>query len=253
MIYIKTNSQINEIRKSCQIVAYILNKIEKEIKPGITTMYLNNLAEDLVRKKKALPAFKGYRGFPYSICSSRNEEIVHGFPSYEPLKDGDIISIDFGATLNGWYGDSAITRPVGTINEKAKDLIETTERCLYAGILRAIPGNRIGDISNRIEQVAKSKGYEVVREFVGHGIGRNLHEDPSVPNFGKPHEGYMLKVGMVIAIEPMLVESSNSAIVLSDGWTTVTGDGGLSAHFEHTIVITENGPEILTDRTNLTF
>jgi len=252
MIIIKTDSQINKLRKSGKLVAIVLKTIQKEAKPGVTTLYLNDIAEDIILKAGAVPSFKGYRGFPFTICSSRNEEIVHGFPTDKPLKDGDILSVDVGANLDGWHGDSAITVPIGKVSKQIKELIKCTEACLYAGILRARPYNRVGDISSKIESVAHNKGFDVIKEFVGHGIGRNLHEEPSIPNYGKPHTGYMLKPGMVIAIEPMVVECCDSAIVLSDGWTTVTGDGGLSAHFEHTVAITLNGPEILTDRRNLT-
>lgn len=252
MIVIKTAEQIDAIRESCKIVAFVLKNIEEAIAPGVTTLYLNDMAEDLAHQAGATPSFKGYRGFPYAICSSRNEEIVHGFPSDIPLEEGDILSVDFGAYYNGWHGDSAFTKAVGKVPEEVEKLLTTTEACLYAGILRARGFNRVGDISNKIETLAQEAGFGVVKEFVGHGIGRDLHEDPSIPNFGDPHKGYMLKPGMVIAIEPMLTQASDSAIVLSDGWTTVTGDGGMSAHFEHTIAITLNGPEILTDRRNLT-
>lgn len=252
MIIVKTSDQIDYMRESGKVTAFVLKNIEEAIKPGVTTMYLNEMAEDLVRQFGATPSFKGYRGFPYAICSSRNNEIVHGFPSDKPLKEGDILSVDFGANLNGWHGDSAFTKAVGQVSEDIEKLLEVTESCLYAGILRARAYNRVGDISNKIETLANESGFDVIKEFVGHGIGKNLHEEPSIPNYGQQHTGYMLKAGMVIAIEPMVVECCNSAIVLSDGWTTVTGDGGLSAHFEHTIAITENGPEILTDRRNLT-
>jgi methionyl aminopeptidase len=252
MIIVKTAEQIECMRKSGKITAFVLKNIEEAIKPGVTTLYLNEMAEDLVHQAGATPSFKGYRGFPYSICSSRNNEIVHGFPSDKPLEEGEILSVDFGANLNGWHGDSAFTKAVGEVPEEIEKLLETTEACLYAGILRARAFNRVGDISNKIETLANENRFDVIKEFVGHGIGRNLHEEPSIPNYGRPHTGYMLKPGMIVAIEPMLVECCNSAIVLSDGWTTVTGDSGMSAHFEHTILITNNGPEILTDRRNLT-
>lgn len=252
MIIVKTAEQVDAIRESCRIVAVVLKNIEEAIQPGVTTMYLNDMAEDLVHQAGGKPSFKGYRGFPYSICSSRNEEIVHGFPTDKPLEEGDILSVDFGAYYNGWHGDAAFTKAVGNVPEHVEKLLTATEACLYGGILRARPYNRVGDISNKIETMAAESGFGVVREFVGHGIGRDLHEEPSIPNFGDPHKGYLLKPGMVIAIEPMLTQNSNAAVVLSDGWTTVTGDKGLSAHFEHTIAITNNGPEILTDRRNLT-
>lgn len=252
MIIVKTENEIDMMRHSGKIVAFVLKNIEENIKPGVTTKYLDEMAEDLTRQVGATPSFKGYRGFPFSICSSRNEEIVHGFPTDKPLEEGEILSVDFGANYKGWHGDSAFTKGVGEISENAKTLLAATEAALYAGISQAVTFNRIGDISNAVEQSALSKNFGVIKEFVGHGIGRNLHEEPSVPNYGRPHTGYLLKPGVVIAIEPMLVEDSNAAIVLSDGWTTITGDGGLSAHFEHTIAITTNGPEILTDRKGLT-
>jgi methionyl aminopeptidase len=246
MIILKTPSQINNIRRSCKIVAFVLDKLKKQTKPGITTKFLNDLAEDLCFQKGGIPAFKGYRGFPFSICSSRNEEIVHGFPSDKPLEEGDILSIDFGVIYKGWYGDSAFTVGVGKISQEAEDLLKTCEECLFKGIEAARLYNRIGDISYNIQKYAENRSYGVIREFVGHGVGRDLHEAPQVPNFGSQSSGYMLKAGTVIAIEPMITIGSHKPITLSDGWTTVTEDRKWSAHFEHTIAITENGTEILT-------
>ena len=246
MILLKTCKQIDNIRKSCAIVAYVLNELHNNIKPGITTLSLNNIAEELCLQKKGIPAFKGYKGFPFSVCASRNEEIVHGFPNELLLKDGDILSIDFGVLYKGWYGDAAFTTCVGTTTTEAIELIETTRLCLYDGIKAAVVGNRLGDIGYAIQSRAENNNYNVVREFVGHGIGKNLHEDPQVLNYGSAGVGYALKAGMVIAIEPMLTVGSADTEVLSDGWTTITKDRKLSAHWEHTVVITENGPEILT-------
>jgi methionyl aminopeptidase len=248
MIVLKTCKQIDSIRKSCNIVSYVLEELYKNIKPGITTKFLNDMAEELCLQKKGIPAFKGYKGFPFSLCTSKNEVVVHGFPDDVILKDGEILSIDFGVLYKGWYGDSAFTTCVGDVDDKDIDLIETTRLCLYEGIKAAIVGNRLGDIGYHIQNKAESNGYNVVKDFVGHGIGKNLHEEPQVLNYGSLHTGYELKSGMVIAIEPMLTVGSSDTEVLSDGWTTITKDRKLSAHWEHTIAITEEGPEILTIR-----
>jgi methionyl aminopeptidase len=248
MIILKTPEQIEGIRESCKIVAYVLSELEKLVKPGVTTAGLNRIAEELTRERGGYPGFKGYRGFPFSICASVNEQIVHGFSNDKPLKEGDILSIDFGVLKNGWYGDSALTIPVGEISEETKRLLNVTETALQKGLFNARPFKTIGDISWAIQNYVESKGLSVVREFVGHGIGKDLHEDPQIPNFGKQGEGMMLKAGMVIAIEPMVNLGTYETKTLSDGWTTVTKDGKLSAHFEHTAAITENGPEILTKR-----
>ena len=194
------------------------------------------------------PGFKGYKGFPYAICSSRNDEIVHGFPSDKALEDGEIISIDFGVLYKKWYGDSAFTKAVGYVSPEIENLIKVGEECLYKGITQAKPYMRIGDISAAIQRHAEKNGYNVIRDFVGHGVGKELHEDPQVPNFGKRHEGYLIKPGMVIAIEPMITPGTGKAATLNDGWTTVSADHKLSVHFEHTIAITSNGTEILTKR-----
>ena len=248
MFILKTESQIDSIRKSCQIVAFVLKELKSNIKPGITTEFLNSMAEDLCFQKGATPGFKGYRGFPYSICASRNEEIVHGFPSNIPLQNGDILSIDFGVIYKGWYGDSAFTIPVGVISEDMERLLSVCEKCLFAGINMAKPGNYVGDISNAVQTYAENRSYGVVREFVGHGIGKDLHEDPQVPNLGSKATGPVLKTGTVIAIEPMVSAGTCDIKTMSDGWTAVTADGMPSAHFEHTIAITEHGTEILTKR-----
>ena len=248
MIILKSRSEIKAIKKACFIVSEVLYTLKKEIQPGITTNYLNNLAEDKCRELGAVPGFKGYKGFPYSICASVNHVIVHGFSNDTPLQSGDIISIDFGAIYNGWYGDSAFTTGVGKISKEKKLLINTCRDCLFAGINQAKVNNRIGDISSIIEFLAKSNGYGVVKEYVGHGIGRNLHEEPQIPNYGFSKKGYKIKAGLVIAIEPMLTIGSAENKTLSDNWTVVTKDNSLAAHFEHTIAITEGGVEILTLR-----
>ncbi|HIC91084.1 MAG TPA: type I methionyl aminopeptidase [Syntrophaceae bacterium] len=246
MIILKSPSEIEKMRISNTIVAEILSEIKALIKPGVTTIELNERCEWLCHKKGAIPAFKGYRGYPCSLCTSVNEEVVHGIPSKRILKEGDIISLDFGVLYDGYFGDAAITVPVGVVSEKAALLIETTEQALYLGIEKAIHNNRISDISFAVQRHVESRGFSVVRKFVGHGIGKSLHEDPQIPNFGKPGQGPRLKPGMVLAIEPMVNAGRSEVEVLSDGWTAVTKDRSLSAHFEHCIAITENGAEILS-------
>jgi methionyl aminopeptidase len=248
MIILKTLTQIDGIRKSCAITAYVLKELENTIKPGITTNFLNTMAEDLCNQRGGTPAFKGYRGFPFSICSSLNEVVVHGFSNDKPLEEGDILSVDFGVLYKGWYGDSAFTKGVGKVSEEAQKLMDTCSECLYNAISIARSFCRVGDISNAIQSHAETNGYGVVRDLVGHGIGRNLHEDPQIPNFGKPHNGLLLKPGSVIAIEPMITEGGYETRVLEDRWTTATLDGKLAAHFEHTIAIMDDGVEILTKR-----
>ena len=248
MVILKSPKEIEKIYASNQVVAEILSKLESEISPGIDTLYLNDLSERLAREKNAVPAFKGYRGFPYSICASVNSAVVHGFPSKTPLNEGDIISLDFGVRLNGYYGDSAITVAVGKISESARRLTQITEESLYKGIEKAIPGGMLSDISHAIQMHVEAAGFSVVRKFVGHGIGSNLHEEPQIPNFGKAGKGSRLQTGMTLAIEPMVNEKACDVKILEDGWTAVTKDGFLSAHFEHTIALTENGPVILSER-----
>lgn len=246
MIILKSPKEIERMRESCLIVAEILELLRDEIKPGVKTINLDQIAERETVKRKARPAFKGYSGYPYSLCCSVNEQVVHGMPSSRELLEGDILSIDFGVIYNGFYGDAAITVPVGCIGRTATDLIEVTEQSLSFAIEKACPGNKLSDISFAIQSYVESKGFSVVREFVGHGIGRSLHESPQIPNFGPPGRGVTLKSGMVLAVEPMINEKGPDVKILSDGWTAVTCDKGLSAHFEHTVAITENGPEILT-------
>jgi len=248
MIILHGKEDILGIKISCEIVAYVLSSLEKETKPGITTNDLNTLAEKITYRKGATPGFKGYRGFPYSICASVNSQVVHGFPSDIPLKEGDILSVDFGILYKGWYGDSALTIPVGKISDRNKKLIKTTRQCLNLAIAQAVHGNRIGDISYIVQHTAEKEGFGVVRGFTGHGIGKNLHEDPPIPNFGNKNEGYLLRNGMVIAIEPMITEGGYETVTGSNGWAILTKDGGMSAHFEHTLAITDNGPIILTKR-----
>lgn len=248
MIIIKTISQIDKLKKSCRIVGHVLSILKKEIRPGITTMYLNNLAEELCYERGGIPGFKGYKGFPYAICASKNSEIVHGFPDDVVLKDGDILSIDFGVIYKGWWGDSAFTTGVGNISLAAKKIIAIGEECLNIGINNAKPFKRIGDISNSIQQHAESNGYNVVKEFVGHGVGMNLHEDPQIPNYGEPYTGHLIRPGTVIAIEPMITIGSSDNTVGDNGWTASTNDGKLAVHFEHTIAVMYNTVEILTSR-----
>ncbi|MGE5799032.1 MAG: type I methionyl aminopeptidase [Syntrophaceae bacterium] len=246
MVILKSRSEIEKMRKSNAIVAVILEELRKKIRPGVKTIELDRLSEELALKKGARPAFKGYRGYPYSLCASVNSEVVHGMPSDKELKEGDIVSLDFGILNDGYYGDAAVTVPVGEITPAAKRLLRVTEEALYRGIAEVKAGNRIGDISAAIQGHVEAAGYSVVRDLVGHGIGKSLHEDPQVPNYGSSGRGVELKPGMVFAIEPMVNEGTYRVEILRDGWTVVTADGKLSAHFEHSVAITENGPVILS-------
>jgi methionyl aminopeptidase len=246
MIILKSLPEIEKMRKSNAIVAAILEELREKIRPGVKTIELDRLSEDLALKKGARPAFKGYRGYPYSLCTSVNSEVVHGMPSERELKEGDIVSLDFGILNDGYYGDAAVTVPVGEITPGARKLLKITEEALYRGIAEVKAGNRIGDISAAIQGHVEAAGYSVVRDLVGHGIGKSLHEDPQVPNYGSGGRGIELKPGMVFAIEPMVNEGTYRVEILRDGWTVVTADGKLSAHFEHSVAITENGPVILS-------
>jgi len=248
MVILKSPQEIAKLRKSNQIVAEILRELELKIKPGVSTLFLNNLAERLTLEQNARPAFKGYREYPYTLCTSVNNGVVHGFPSKTALKDGDILSIDFGVLYDGYYGDAAITVGVGKISDVARRLIRATREALYLGIEKAVPGGRLSDISHAIQSHVERDGFSVVRKFVGHGIGSSLHEEPQIPNFGKPGTGVRLKPGMTLAIEPMVNEKDYDVEILDDGWTAVTKDGRLSAHFEHTITITDKGSVILSAR-----
>ena len=246
MIVLKSPREIEKMRIASRFVAEILQGIRSLVCPGITTFELDQYAASEAKKRNAKCAFKGYHNYPSSLCCSPNNQVVHGFPSKVPLKTGDILSLDFGIFYDGYFGDAAITVPVGAISEVASRLISVTENSLYAAIEVASPENRLGDISYVVQNYVESRGFSVVRDFVGHGIGKALHEDPQVPNYGYPGKGVKLKPGMVLAIEPMINEKSFEVEVLDDKWTVITCDGGLSAHFEHTVAITENGPEILT-------
>lgn len=234
------------MRVAGRMVAEILAILREKVVPGVSTLELDRLAEAECRKRKAVPAFKGYGGFPYTICASPNEKVVHGFPDKRPLADGEILSIDFGVLYDGFYGDAAFTAPVGNIDTAARRLLEVTEDSLHKGIAAATAGNRLSDISHAVQSRVEPEGFSVVREFVGHGIGRKLHESPQVPNYGIPGQGVRLKPGMTLAIEPMINAGVPGVKVLGDGWTAVTQDGKLSCHFEHTVAVTEHGPEILT-------
>ena len=238
--------EISTIRKSNQIVAKILAELGKMITPGIQTKELDEYAELRVKEMNAFPAFKGYRGYPASLCTSINEEIVHGIPSSRRLRNGDIISLDFGVLYEGYYGDAAVTYPVGEVTPKAKKLIKAAEETFYKGMKQMKPGKRISDISFAIQSHVESQGFSVIRAFVGHGIGLSLHEEPQVPNFGPPGRGPKIKSGMVLAVEPMIAVGDWDVEVLDDNWTAITRDRSLSAHYEHTVAITEKGPEILS-------
>jgi len=238
--------EISTIRKSNQIVAKILAELGKMITPGVQTKELDEYAELRAKEMNAIPAFKGYRGYPASLCTSINEEIVHGIPSPRRLREGDIISLDFGVLYEGYYGDAAVTYPVGEITPKAKKLIKVAEETFYKGMEQMKPGKRISDISFAIQSHVESQGFSVIRAFVGHGIGLSLHEEPQVPNFGPPGRGPKLKSGMVLAIEPMIAMGDWNVEILDDNWTAITRDRSLSAHYEHTVAITQKGPEILS-------
>lgn len=247
MIFLKSAEEIEKIRKASKIVAEVLNEIGERVKPGVTTKELDRFAEEKIRSRAALPAFRGYRGYQATLCTSINEEIVHGIPSASRvLKKGDIIGVDCGAIVDGYYGDAAKTFLVGEVDEESRKLVQVTEEALMMGIEKIKEGNRLGDISSAIQGHAEANRYGVVRDFVGHGIGRELHEEPQVPNFGKPHTGLRLNVGLVLAIEPMFNLGSPEVKVLEDGWTAVTIDGKRSAHFEHTVALTPGGVEVLS-------
>lgn len=246
MIVIKNDEQISIMRRAGRIVAETLLQMEKEVRPGITTAELDRIAEEFITKHGAKPSFKGLYGFPSSLCISVNEQVIHGIPGEYTLKEGDIVSIDCGAYINGFHGDAARTIPVGDINSKTQKLIDVTKKSFFRGIEYAKIGNSLGDISHEIQSYVEAAGFSVVRDFVGHGIGSSLHEDPNVPNFGKNGKGPKLVKGMVLAIEPMVNIGTHRVKTLKNGWTVVTRDNSLSAHYENTIAILPNGPEILT-------
>ncbi len=246
MIILKTKDEIETIRQAGRIVALTAAEVAKAIRPGVKTKELDELADAFIRSHHAKPSFKGYRGFPGSICVSVNEELVHGIPGERRLQEGDIVTLDIGVEVDGYHADSAWTYPVGTISDDDQRLLEVTERALYEGLKYATPNNRLSDISHAIQTTVEAAGFSIVREYVGHGIGRNLHEEPQIPNYGPPNKGPRLKPGMVLAIEPMVNAGERFVKTLSDHWTVVTVDGSRCAHFEHTVAITETGCEILT-------
>lgn len=245
-IVLKSPDEIETMRSAGSVVAEVLAVLKENVRPGVTTLDLEKIAEQETARRKAVPAFKGYRGYPFCLCTSINNQVVHGMPSSRALKEGDIISIDYGALVKGFYGDAAVTVPVGKVSEEAARLVKTTEEALGKAIEAAREGNRLFDVSAAVQSHVEPQGFSVVREFVGHGIGRELHEAPQVPNFGIPGRGVRLKAGMVLAIEPMINAGGWAVKVLEDGWTAVTADGKLSAHFEHTVAITPEGPLVLT-------
>lgn len=245
-IVYKTEEEIEYIRTSSLLVGKTLAEVARNLKPGVTTQDLDALAEKFILDHGAKPSFKGYHGFRHTLCISVNEEIVHGIPGPREIKDGDVVSIDCGVYMNGYHGDSAYTFPVGNVSEEVLKLLRVTKTSLYRGISKARPGNRIGDISAAVQEYAESNGYGVVRELVGHGLGKNLHEKPEVPNYGKQGSGPVLKAGMTLAIEPMINMGVRSIKQLNDGWTVITSDRKPSAHFEHTIAVREGEPEILS-------
>jgi methionyl aminopeptidase len=246
MILLKSLQEIAKMEVANRIVAEILEGVKEKVQPGIETRELDELAEEMCRQRRVKPAFKGYRGYPRSICVSVNEEVVHGIPGPRCLKAGDVVSLDFGVKYEGFYGDAAITVGVGEVGEKARALIAATEESLYAGIAKVKAGQRLSDISHAVQTVVEGAGFGVIREFVGHGIGRSLHEDPQIPNFGPPDRGPTMQVGMTFAIEPMTSMGSWRVRILQDGWTAITQDGSCAAHFEHSVALTENGVLILS-------
>lgn len=246
MITRKSAEETDCMRKAGRLVGHTLSTLVETARPGVTLLELDAQAERVIRDGGGIPSFLGYHGFPATLCLSPNDWIVHGIPNGYVLQDGDILSIDCGAIVDGWHGDAAVTVPVGQVDGAARRLIETTERAMWAGIAQVRAGNRLSDIGHAVEKVAAAPGYGVVREYVGHGIGTRMHEEPQVPNYGRPGRGLRLEVGLALAIEPMVNEGSPESRVLDDGWTVVTRDGSRSAHFEHTVAITPQGPEVLT-------
>ncbi len=246
MIICKSAAEIEKLRRCGKLVRDLLEEAREQVRPGVTTLELEAFVERRLKQAGAKPAFKGYRGYPCCLCASVNEQIVHGIPSDRRLNEGDIVSLDLGVIIDGYYGDAALTVPVGAISEPLKRLLRVTEESLYLAIDQVRLGNRLGDVSSAVEEYVVRNGFSVVREFVGHGIGRQLHEEPQIPNFGSPGYGPVLKEGMVFAIEPMVNVGSPAMRVLDDRWTAVTVDGACSAHFEHMVAVTRNGPDVLT-------
>lgn len=248
MIVCKSPDEIGRMRAANQLVAEVLRELQAMVAPGVTTQTLDAAAEARIREVGAVPAFKGYHGYPATLCASVNDAVVHGIPSDVALKEGDIISIDMGVVLDGYFGDSAITVGVGQVSEEASTLMRVTQEALDRAIAKVQIDGRVSDLGHAVQQHVEAHGFSVVREFVGHGIGTQLHEDPQIPNYGEPGRGPRLREGMVLAIEPMVNSGDPGVRVLDDGWTAVTRDGGLSAHFEHTVAVTANGPEVLSHR-----
>jgi methionyl aminopeptidase len=246
MIKLKSPLEIAKMQVANQIVAEALAEITTFVKPDIETLELDTLAEEICRRRKVKPAFKNYRGYPKSICISVNDEIVHGIPSHRRLNAGDLVSIDFGVRYDGYFGDAAVTLAVGNVSETAQKLMKATEEALYAGIAKVVAGNRLSDVSHAVQKTIEAYGFSVIRDFVGHGIGRALHEDPQIPNYGPPGQGPMLQPGMTFAIEPMVSAGRWEIAVMPDGWTAITKDGSLAAHYEHTVALTEKGVLILS-------
>jgi methionyl aminopeptidase len=250
VISLKSSREIEIMRQANAIVAEVLQELKRRVAPGVTTLDLDAIAEEMTLKRNAIPAFKGYsvagRVYPCCLCASINEEIVHGIPSHRALREGDIIGLDYGVIYEGFYGDSALTVGVGKVSEEAQRLMDVTERSLYTGIEQLHEGKRLGDLGAAVQKVAESAGFSVVRAFVGHGIGKRLHEEPPVPNYGEPERGLRLREGMVLAIEPMVNIGGHEVEIKEDGWTAVTKDGSLAAHFEHSVAITKDGPYILS-------
>lgn len=248
-VEIKSRDEIALMREAGRIVSEILDELEKAVAPGVTTWDLDALSEKLIYQKGARPAFKGYHGFPACLCASVNDEVVHGIPSKRrKLREGDLMKLDFGVVYRGFFGDSARTVPVGKVSAEAQALVNATREALHKGIQAMVAGNRLGDIGHAVQSYVEARGFSVVRTFSGHGIGRHLHEKPDVPNYGQPGSGMKLRPGMVLAVEPMVNQGTDEVMVLEDQWTAVTRDSKLSAHFEHTVLITEGGPEVLTRR-----
>ncbi len=246
MIELKSRQEIEILKECNRIVAEVLTTLRTHCQPGITTLELDRVAEEMTHKRKARPAFKGYHGFPATLCTSINEEVVHGIPSKRMLREGDILSIDYGVCHRGYYGDAALTVPIGKIDEDLQFLLQTTQECLMLGIEKAVPGNHLSDISAAIQIHAETRGFSLVKEFSGHGVGKSLHEEPAVLNYVANGRGILLKPGLVLAIEPMVNQGTDKVVVLKDGWTVVTRDGRCSAHFEHSVAITEVGPLVLS-------
>lgn len=246
MIIRKSSAEIGIMREAGRITARALRSVGEAVRPGVTTGELDAIAEDVIHSAGALPAFKGYQGFPATICASLNEQVVHGIPGERRLAEGDILSVDVGAIVDGYYGDSAYTFAVGAVSDEATRLMDATRAALEAGMARCVPGMRLYDISNAVQHVAEGAGFSIVREYVGHGIGRAMHEEPQIPNFGPAGKGPTLKPGMVLAIEPMVNAGGAAVRSLDDGWTVVTQDMRPSAHFEHTVAVTDDGPYVLT-------